>query len=171
MTKRKEWCHPLIHNGRNYQHLSINCLFCPIKMKVHHSICNWGSFLSCKMTEIRYEIVWYSWNQKIIDLQLLDNIQDIRPLCLERDLLEINIASLSYEILMLHCTWRAIARHSSSQPMMMTHSVIFHEFFIHFPENRLTLINLTFSWFFMNFIGLHMIFKMWFDRSTDCLEN
>ena len=69
-----------------------------------------------------------------MDFSLLDNIQNKRPLCLQRDLLEINIASLSYEILMLHCTWRAIARHSSSQPMMMTHSVIFHEFFIHFPK-------------------------------------
>ena len=72
---------------------------------------------------------------------MLDNIQDKRPLCLERDLLEINIASLSYEILMLHCTWRAIARHSSSQPMMMTHSVIFHEFFIHFPKQNVNQIN------------------------------
>ena len=76
-----------------------------------------------------------------MDLGLLDNIQDKRPLCLERDLLEINIASLSYEILMLHCTWRAIARHSSSQPMMMTHSVIFREFFIHFPKSNMDLIS------------------------------
>ena len=76
-----------------------------------------------------------------MDLGLLDNIQDKRPLSLERDLLEINIASLSYEILMLHCTWRAIARHSSSQPMMMTHGVIVHEFFIHFPKPNMNQIN------------------------------